>query len=450
MLAKQVVMRIIVRMSSEEKKYPTPLQRRVMWSALTLLSLAFIVVIACASAYGVVKLFAALEAVLLPVLIAGILAYLLNPVVKWLQHYVGKRIWAVLIVMLAAFGVITGLFFCIVPPLAAQSNRLYENRDYIVTNMVTSAKRLLHEDHYVQQTVDMLYSHAMAAGNVGTEAHEEVASVGEVALQVNQQSPAVAPAEEKPVVQQLDYEAKLLVVVKHHSGYLMNKCVEWLSAGGRFLYSLIYVFIGIIVVPIFLFYFLLESEKISQNWDKILPLRNSRLKDEIVATLSEINQNVVAFVRGQMLVSLIDAFLLGVALWCLGLPYALTIAAMVAILGIIPYIGMISTCIPAMLVAWFTWYDFGMVVAVMIIFLSISQLDGWFLQPKIVGKNMKMHDMTVMFSVLFWSLVFGGVLGALIAVPLTAAIKVVFRRYVWTSFQKDVQNSIENTAQKST
>jgi predicted PurR-regulated permease PerM len=52
--------------------------------------------------------------------------------------------------------------------------------------------------------------------------------------------------------------------------------------------------------------------------------------------------------------------------------------------------------------------------------------------------------------VLFWSLVFGGVLGALIAVPLTAAIKVVFRRYVWTSFQKDVQNSIENTAQKLT
>ena len=439
-------MRIIERMSSEEKKYPTPLQRRVMWSAITLLSLAFIVVIACASAYGVVKLFAALEAVLLPVLIAGILAYLLNPVVKWLQHYVGKRIWAVLIVMLAAFGVITGLFFCIVPPLAAQSNRLYENRDYIVANMVTSAKRLLNEDLYVQQTVDMLYSHAMAAGNVGSDVQDEAVAADVAAAQVNQQSPEA----EKPVVQQLDYEAKLLVVVKHHSGYLMNKCVEWLSAGGRFLYSLIYVFIGIIVVPIFLFYFLLESEKISQNWDKILPLRNSRLKDEIVATLSEINQNVVAFVRGQMLVSLIDAFLLGVALWCLGLPYALTIAAMVAILGIIPYIGMISTCIPAMLVAWFTWYDVGMVVAVMIIFLSISQLDGWFLQPKIVGKNMKMHDMTVMFSVLFWSLVFGGVLGALIAVPLTAAIKVVFRRYVWTSLQKDVQNSIENTAEKST
>ena len=444
----QVVMRIIVRMSSEEKTYPTSLQRRVMWSALTLLSLAFIIVVACASAYGMVKLFAALEAVLLPVLIAGILAYLLNPVVRRLQRYVGKRIWAVLIVMLAAFGVITGLFFCIVPPLAAQSNRLYENREVIVTNMVASAKRLLHEDHYVQQTVNMLYDHAVGAANGATPAQGEGAAAGELEVQVTQTQAAVVP-ETEPAVQRSEYETKLMVVLKHHSGYLMNKCVEWLSVGGRFLYSLVYVFIGIIVVPIFLFYFLLETETIAQNWDKILPLRSSRLKDEIVATLSEINQNVVAFVRGQMLVSLIDAFLLGVALWCLGLPYALTIAAAVSILGIIPYIGMISTCIPAMLVAWFTWYDFGMVVAVMLIFLSISQFDGWFLQPKIVGKNVKMHDMTVMFSVLFWSLVFGGVLGALIAVPLTAAIKVVFRRYVWTTLQKDAQKHIADTPEKT-
>ena len=135
-----------------------------------------------------------------------------------------------------------------------------------------------------------------------------------------------------------------------------------------------------------------------------------------------------------MLVSLIDACLLGIALRCMGLPYALTIAASVAVLGIIPYIGMISTSIPAMLVAWFTWHDWGSVAAVAIIFLSVSQLDSWLLQPKIVGKNVKMHDLTVMFSVLFWSLVFGGVLGALIAVPLTASIKVIFKRYVWEPF----------------
>ncbi|MBR1998129.1 MAG: AI-2E family transporter [Akkermansia sp.] len=420
-------------MSTEEKPYPTPLQQRVMWSALTLLSLAFIVVLACASAYGLVQLFVALEAVLLPVLVAGILAYLLNPVVKWLQRYVVRRIWAVLVVMLAAFGLMTSLFLCIVPPLVKQSNELYDNKEYIASNIIASTKKLLQEDRYVQHVVDMLYQKAVKedAENNPVAEPPRTDSVTVTAEQTVTAS-ATAP----------DYETKLQVIFTHHSGYLVQKGVEWLTAGGRFLFGLTYVFIGIIVIPVFLFYFLLETEPIAKNWDKILPLRNSYLKDEIVATLSEINQNVVAFVRGQMLVSLIDAFILGIALSCLGLPYALTIAAAVAILGIIPYIGMISTGVPAMLVAWFTWHDFGMVVAVAAIFLSVSQLDGWLLQPKIVGKNMKMHDMTVMFSVLFWSLVFGGVFGALIAVPLTAAIKVIFKRYVWAPLSKDASAEI--------
>ena len=433
MLAKWVLKRIMVHMSTEEKPYPTPLQQRVMWSALTLLSLAFIVVLACASAYGLVQLFVALEAVLLPVLVAGILAYLLNPVVKWLQRYVVRRIWAVLVVMLAAFGLMTSLFLCIVPPLVKQSNELYDNKEYIASNIITSTKKLLQEDRYVQHVVDMLYKKAVKEDAENTPV-AEVPRTDSVTVTAEQTVTASATAP--------DYETKLQVIFTHHSGYLVQKGVEWLTAGGRFLFGLTYVFIGIIVIPVFLFYFLLETEPIAKNWDKILPLRNSYLKDEIVATLSEINQNVVAFVRGQMLVSLIDAFILGIALSCMGLPYALTIAAAVAILGIIPYIGMISTGVPAMLVAWFTWHDFGMVVAVAAIFLSVSQLDGWLLQPKIVGKNMKMHDMTVMFSVLFWSLVFGGVFGALIAVPLTAAIKVIFKRYVWAPLSKDASAEI--------
>ncbi len=430
------------RMSAEDKKYPTVLQSRVMWSALTLLSLVFIVALAFASAYGLVKLFVALEAVLIPVLIAGILAYLLNPVVKWLQKYVVKRIWAVLIVMLGAFGLIAGLFLCIVPPLAKQSNELYDNRKYIASNIVTSARKLLREDRHVQQVVDMLYTQAMKEQSETAAAKDAQPATESVEVLATQTVQEPATTEES---KNREYETKLQVVMNHHSGYLVKKGVEWLTAGGRFLFGLTYVFIGIIVVPVFLFYFMLETEPIAKNWDKILPLRSSHLKDEIVATLSEINQNVVSFVRGQLLVSLIDAFILGIALSCMGLPYALTIAAAVAILGIIPYIGMISTSIPAMLVAWFTWHDFSMVVAVVAVFLSVSQLDGWVLQPKIVGKNMKMHDMTVMFSVLFWSLVFGGVFGALIAVPLTSAIKVIFKRYVWAPLSKE-HSAAANTA----
>ena len=70
------------------------------------------------------------------------------------------------------------------------------------------------------------------------------------------------------------------------------------------------------------------------------------------------------------------------------------------------------------------------------IFACVSQFDGWVLQPKIVGSRVRMHDLTVMFSVLFWSYVIGGVVGALLAVPLTAALKVIFVRYVWSSYSR--------------
>lgn len=436
-------------MSEAEKKYPTVLQQRVMWTALSLLSLAFIVLLASACAYGMVKCFAALEAVLLPVLIAGILAYLLNPLVVRLQRKVVRRVWAVLIVMFGAFLLVLSLCLCIIPPLIHQSKELYDKREAIAGDVVATTRKWLKEDAMLQQVVDLLYNNVdknKAAFYVGdAEPALAVAADNQEAVEVS----ARVAGDSATALPQLDYETKVRFVLEHHSTFLLSKSAEWLTAGGRVLFSMVYVVIGIIVVPVFLFYFLLETEPIARNWDKVLPLRNSHLKDEIVATLSEINQNVVAFVRGQLLVSLIDAFFIGVALWIMGLPYALTIAAAVAILGIIPYIGMILTSIPAILIAWFSLGGFGPALAVVIIFLSVSQFDGWFLQPKIVGKNMKMHDMTVMFSVLFWSLVFGGVLGALVAVPLTAAIKVIFKRYVWVALTEAEPASLKTPSDEN-
>lgn len=402
-------------MPDREKKQPTAFQRNICWLALSSFCLAFMVLLVSCVLYGIGYFFIALEPVLLPVIISGILAYLLNPSVKWVQRRVGKRLWAVLIVLMGTAVALGGLGMAIVPPLVRQSGELIAQRQQILESGVSTWRELLQENRVVQQAVDTLYSKtqkdASAAGLPETEL-EALSHAG-------------------------TYEQKILAVIDYNSGYLVEKGVDWLTAGTRAVYGASAFLIGAVMVPVFLFYFLLESEPIARNWDKVLPLRDSCFRDEVVGTLQEINQNIVAFVRGQMLVSLIDGVLLGIALKCMGLPYAITIAAAAALLGIIPYLGMISTSIPAMLIAWFCWHDFGHVAAVAAIFFSVSQLDGWIIQPRIVGKNMKMHDMTVMFSVLFWSIVFGGVIGALLAVPLTASIKVLFRRYVWGSWAEE-------------
>ena len=66
-----------------------------------------------------------------------------------------------------------------------------------------------------------------------------------------------------------------------------------------------------------------------------------------------------------------------------------------------------------------------------VIFLVVQQINSLVTAPKIVGDSVGLHPMTVIFSMLFWSLILGGFLGALLAVPLTASIKVLFRRYIW-------------------
>jgi predicted PurR-regulated permease PerM len=165
-----------------------------------------------------------------------------------------------------------------------------------------------------------------------------------------------------------------------------------------------------------------------------------------VGTLKEINSYLIAFFRGQMLVSCIDGLLVGIALTIFGLPYALLIGVFVALLGLLPYVGNLLCWIPAVLIslahfsvpenqqAWLGSMSSNIwiyPVIVSVIFVGVQQVNSFVTAPKIVGDSVGLHPMTVIFSVFFWTLLLGGALGTLLAVPLSASVKVLFRRYIW-------------------
>ena len=80
--------------------------------------------------------------------------------------------------------------------------------------------------------------------------------------------------------------------------------------------------LGLIVVPIYLFFFLRDAAMISRRWSDYLPLRNSEFKNEVVSCLTEINRYLIAFFRGQILVTMIDGAILGlVLLWPINLQF---------------------------------------------------------------------------------------------------------------------------------
>ena len=400
-------------MKIQDKEVPTLFQRKICWAALTGVALVVVVSLVFGLLFGLGSLFVALEPVLLPVVIAGFLAYLLSPCVALVQKRITRRIWAVVSVMSMACVLLVGLGLTIVPPLVQQTGDLISKREQILESVVEGGKAQLAENRLLQKGVDMLYSKMLKdarASELPLEDYEDLS-------------------------QETTYEGKLTAILSFNSSYLTEKALGWLTAGTRALSGVSMAFIGTIMVPVFLFYFLLESASIAKNWHTVLPIRRSAFREEVVETLQEINNYIISFVRGQMLVSVIDGVILAIALKIMGLPYAVTIAAAAALLGIIPYLGMISTWIPAVLIAWFTWHDVSHVLIVTAIFGCVSQFDGWVLQPRIVGSRVKMHDLTVMFSVLFWSFVIGGVVGALLAVPLTASIKVIFTRYVWSTYR---------------
>jgi predicted PurR-regulated permease PerM len=87
--------------------------------------------------------------------------------------------------------------------------------------------------------------------------------------------------------------------------------------------------------------------------------------------------------------------------------------------------------VPAVLIAAFQWGDWTHPILVTAIFIVVQNLEGLFYAPRIVGNYVGLHPMTVIVSIFVWGLIIGGVIGPLLAVPLTATLKVLFGRYVW-------------------
>ena len=129
--------------------------------------------------------------------------------------------------------------------------------------------------------------------------------------------------------------------------------------------------------------------------------------------------------------SLIDGLLIGLGLLALKLNFALLVGLLVGILGLIPYVGIFICWIPAVTIAAVQFQDWHHPLFVTFIFLGMNQLEGWLLAPKIIGESVGLHPLTVIASVIGWSLLLGGLLGAILAVPLTATLKVLLKRYVW-------------------
>lgn len=381
--------------------HPTLFQKKLMWAAITAVSAYAIGYILYLVGSLVVQAISFLQPVLIPVAIAAILAFLLEPVVQALLRLKISRTLSIVIVYFAVAAVFVGILIWVLPAGYRQGSELLKN----------------------------FPSYSEKAQKQVLSAIDHLHALSENPLFKSQDDPT------QPKDQFTAFAAKS---ISDAGAWLQQKVPDFAVETGKFLQRSVGGFLGVfgfllslILVPIFLFFFLKDSPSIANNWSQYLPLRASPLKKEIVALVSEINTYLISFFRGQLLVSMIEGAFIAVSLLVLQLEFGLLIGLMVAVLGIIPYAGSIISCGVAILIALAQFGDWGHPLAVLIIFIISNNLTGFFVSPKIVGDSVGLHPLTVITSVLAWSLVLGGLLGALLAVPLTATLKVLLKRYFW-------------------
>jgi len=384
---------------------PTPFQKKVCWAGLTALAGLIGVGVILLAGWSVASACSYLKPVLTPVAIAAVLAYLLTPVVGILCRWRLPRTWAVIVVFVAFSAGLTLIVITVAPALEHQGS-IFASRIPAYSQSIAS---LAKDSAAELQRLAALRASAPAHNSPLEELTPESIKLYGIEL----------------AAKGLSWVQEKLPTIASATGIFLQK-----SIGGVF--GILGFLLSLILVPVFLFFFLLESPAIGANWSRYLPLRASPLKVEIVSLFNEINDYLIHFFRGQLLVSLIDGAIVGTALFFfLRLDFAFLIGLMVGILCLIPYLGMALCVIPALLIALAQYGDLMHPVWVLVIFIVANNIDGIFISPKIIGNSVGLHPMTVIVSVFAWSIVLGGLLGALLAVPLTATMKVLLRRYFW-------------------
>ncbi len=461
-------------------EYPTPSQRKTIWTALTALCTVLIGAIAVGLIWLTSEVFAFLQPILIPFAFAGVIAYLLDPVVSKIVKWGTSRHRAVLGVFSVFSLGLLGVLMWIIPALWSQVAHLKDKTPAYHAKIVKSV------DHFnvwahdlekrfgvrvVPQIPDKIEDPlppATTPKRDGTEGTGATDGTGDETPSAAVEKTPADPGEPAPV--QGAKPATNPTAGSNDTIFDLKTMLspDWVRTAGLavlrktwdFATNSIGGFLGIfgfllsmIIVPIYLYYFLIESKTISETWGDYVPLRASAFKDEVVSALGEINGYLIAFFRGQLIVSLINGTATGLGLIFVGLDFGLLIGLTLCFLGLIPYLGITLCWIPAVIIAaiqggsWLvsdnaSWWVFPAIVSG--IFFGVQQIDGFFVTPKIVGESVGLHPVTVIVSVFGWSLLMGGLLGAILAVPMTATVKVLLRRYVWERrFKADVPLATE-------
>lgn len=313
-----------------------------------------------------------LSPILIPFLIAFVLAYLTDPIVNRLVNIKIPRTLAVVIVFCGLFGIIITLIILLIPLLEKQIVILINKIPAVLMWIQQNAMPWLEEHFGINEVLNVdgvknfLSQHWQEASSVAT-------SIWRTAF---------------------------------YSGY-----------------TLFIVLFDLVMIPVVTFYLLRDWEKIVSGTQALFPRDSEALALKL---LSQCDEVLGAFFRGQFLVMLILGVYYVFALWLVGVELALLIGIITGLISLVPYLGFIVGIIFAVIATLVQYHDWIPVLWVVLVFGIGSLLENMVLAPLLVGDRIGLHPVAVIFAILAGGQLFGFT-GVLIALPVAALIMVLVR-----------------------
>ena len=306
--------------------------------------------------------------VILPFVLGGALAYMLDPIADRLERWGFSRVMATVTIMLTALLVIVLLFLLVIPLLVQQASAL-----------IDTAPQMFQQ---LQGWLTTQFPQIMDADST-----------------IRQQLLALGQA------------------IQSKGGDFLNSILS--SA-----LSLINVIVLVVIVPVVTFYLLLDWDRMIARIDELLPRDHA---SEIRKLASEIDRTLASFIRGQATVCLILGTYYALGLGLIGLNFGLVLGFIAGLVSFIPYVGALIGGGLALGLALFQfWGQWPWIAAVGVVFLIGQLAEGNILTPKLVGESVGLHPVWLLFALSVFGAVFGFV-GLLVAVPMAAMIGVVIR-----------------------
>ena len=319
-------------------------------------------------AFLVIWILTAVQSVLFTLFISLLIAYILDPLVDFFERFHLPRTGIILGMVVAVLLAVVGFSFWVIPPLIEEFYQL-----------ATGIGAWFAQDHTA------LF--AQIESYTGLSSEKDLA----------------------PLKAKLEEAAP--DILSHVGLFLEGAAAKTLSAVSSIL--------NIVMVPLFVFYFLRDFDKMTGWVTEQIPHKHRQF---VVERAERANGVVGDWLRGQVEVALILAALYAFGLWLVEIKLGIAIGLLAGLLNIVPYLGFAFGLFLALLMAFLDWHGWGPVVGVGVVFSVAQVLEGYVLTPKIVGEKVGLPPVVVLIALLLGGEAFG-LLGIVVAVPIAGVLK---------------------------